>query len=190
MRRYETVFIANPSLSQEERQPLFDKLTQLISDGQGLLVKFDEWGVKSLAYEVKKHTRGYYVLTDFCGDGPLVKELERNMGLDDRFLKYMTVCTAKEVDDEQIQTEIMEARAKPEPDVVEEAEQSWGEERPATEASEPTPEETQVATEASEPTPEETQVATEAFEPTPEETQVEDSLSESTDEEEPSDGQV
>ena len=184
MRRYETVFIANPSLSQEERQPLFDKLTQLISDGQGLLVKFDEWGVKSLAYEVKKHTRGYYVLTDFCGDGPLVKELERNMGLDDRFLKYMTVCTAKEVDADQIQAEIMEAQAKPEPEAVEEAEQSWGEERPATEALEPTPEETQ---EALEPAPEETQ---EAPEPTPEETQVEDSSSESTDEEEPSDGQV
>jgi len=171
MRRYETVFIANPSLSQEERQPLFDKLTQLISDGQGLLVKFDEWGVKSLAYEVKKHTRGYYVLTDFCGDGPLVKELERNLGLDDRFLKYMTVCTAKEVDADQVQAEIMEAQAKSEPDAVEEAEQSWGEEGPATEAPEPTPEETQ-----------------EALEPTPEETQVEDSSSESTDEEEPSDG--
>ena len=162
MRRYETVFIANPSLSQEERQPLFDKLTQLISDGQGLLVKYDEWGVKSLAYEVKKHTRGYYVLTDFCGDGPLVKELERNMGLDDRFLKFMTVCTAKEVDPDQIQAEIVEAQAEPEPDVVEEAEQSLGEERPATEA----------------------------LEPTPKETQVEDSPSKSTDKEEPPDGEV
>jgi len=116
MRRYESVFIASPSLSQEDRQPLFDKLTKVISDGEGTLVKFDEWGLKSLAYEVKKQTRGYYVLVDFCGDGALVKELERNMSLDERLLKYMTVCKAEEVDMAAIQAEIEAAReaARPE----------------------------------------------------------------------------
>jgi small subunit ribosomal protein S6 len=106
MRRYETVFIVNPSLSQEERQPLLDKFTTLISDGQGLLVKFDEWGHKRLAYEIKKQTHGYYGLFEYCGDGSLVKELERNMSLDDRLLKYMTACIAKEVDLEALKAEI------------------------------------------------------------------------------------
>ncbi len=106
MRKYETTVIAHPSLSQEERQPLFDKLTKLLSDGKGLLIKLDEWGQKRLAYEIKKQTRGYYVFLEFCGDGALVKELERNMRLDDQVLKYMTICTAQEIDEEKVKAEI------------------------------------------------------------------------------------
>jgi len=128
MRRYESVFIVSPALSQEDRQPLFDKLTKIISDGEGLLVKLDEWGLKSLAYVVKKQTRGYYVLADFCGDGALVKELERNMSLDERFLKYMTVCTAEEVDVAAIQAEIEAAREASKPEAAPEETPSGGEE--------------------------------------------------------------
>jgi len=106
MRRYETTVIAHPTLSQEERQPFFDKLTKLLSDGQGLLIKFDEWGQRRLAYEIRKQTRGYYVFLEFGGDGTLVKELERNIRLDDRALKYMTICTAQEVDEEKVKAEI------------------------------------------------------------------------------------
>lgn len=143
MRRYETIFIAHPSLSQEERQPLFDKLANLISDAQGLLVKFDEWGQKRLAYEINKETRGYYVLMDFCGDGSLVNELERNLRLDDRALKYMTVCIAKEVDEEQVKVEIEAAKAADEemsqPDLVDEvAETDTGEEEVPKDTPEPT----------------------------------------------------
>ena len=152
MRRYETVFVANPALSQEERQPLFDKLTNLISDEQGLLVKLDEWGLKSLAYEIKKHPHGYYVLIDFCGDGSLVNELERNMSLDDRLLKYMTVCIAKEVDVEAVKAEIEAAKEEePKPGLVEEAAQSGAEEEsPPIETSKTAPEETEVSEDTSE----------------------------------------
>jgi small subunit ribosomal protein S6 len=118
MRSYETVFIVNAELSEEQRQPLFDKLKGLVSEDQGMLVKFDEWGHKRLAYEIKKHTRGYYVLMEFCGDGALVKEIERNMRLDDRVLKYMTVLKDKAVDVEAVKAEIEAAKeqeSKPEP---------------------------------------------------------------------------
>jgi small subunit ribosomal protein S6 len=118
MRRYENVFIVNPELSEEQQQPLFDKLKGLLSEDQGMLVKFDEWGHKRLAYEIKKHTRGYYVLMEFCGDGALVKEIERNMRLDDRVLKYMTVLKDETVDVEAVKAEIEAAKeqeSKPEP---------------------------------------------------------------------------
>jgi small subunit ribosomal protein S6 len=150
MRRYESIFITSPTLSQEERQPLFDKVTKIISDGQGLLVKVDDWGVRSLAYEVKKQTRGYYVLTDFCGDGSLVKELERNMSLDERFLKFMTVCTAEEVDEDAIQSEIEAARERASrPDAVPEAAPSGAAEEDRIETSEPMAHETEVAEDTS-----------------------------------------
>jgi small subunit ribosomal protein S6 len=125
MRRYETVFVVNPELSEEQRQPLFDKLKGLLSEDQGMLVEFDEWGHKRLAYEIKKHTRGYYVLMDFCGDGALVKEIERNMRLDDRVLKYMTVLKDKTVDVEAIKAEI--EAAKEEESKPESTEQAAGE---------------------------------------------------------------
>jgi small subunit ribosomal protein S6 len=106
MRRYETVFIVNPELSEDQRQPLFDKLNGLVPEDQGMLVKLDEWGSKRLAYVIKKHTRGYYVLMDFCGDGALVKEIERNLRLDDRVLKYMTVLKDETVDLEAVKAEM------------------------------------------------------------------------------------
>lgn len=148
MRRYETTVIVNPALSQEERQSVLDKLTNLISDAQGLLVKFDEWGEKRLAYELKKETRGYYVLMEFCGDGSLVKELERNLRLDDRALKYMTICIDKEVDPERVKAEIEaaakeEEESKPEP-VQEVAAVEAQEETPPEETSEPTTGKTEV----------------------------------------------
>ena len=152
MRRYETTVIVNPALSQEERQSVLDKVTNLISDAQGLLVKFDEWGEKRLSYEINKETRGYYVLMEFCGDGSLVKELERNLRLDDRALKYMTVCIDKEVDPERLKAEIEaaakeEEESKPEPvqevAAVEAQEEAPPEETPPEETSEPTTGETE-----------------------------------------------
>ena len=130
MRSYETVFIVNAELSEEQRQPLFDKLKGLVSEDQGMLVKFDEWGHKGLAYEIKNHTRGYYVLMEFCGDGALVKEIERNMRLDDRVLKYMTVLKDKAVDVEAVKADIEAAKeqeSKPEPteQAVGEGEDKW-----------------------------------------------------------------
>lgn len=119
MRRYETVFIVNPELSEEQRQPLFDKLKGLVADDQSMLVKFNEWGNKRLAYEIKRQTRGYYVLMDFCGDGTLVKEIERNMRLDDRVLKYMTILKDNAVDVEAVKAEMEAAKeqeSKPESD--------------------------------------------------------------------------
>ena len=113
MRRYETIVILHPSLSQEDRQPFLDKITSLIPEPQGLLIKMDDWGQKKLAYEIKKQTRGFYVLAEYCGDGVLVKELERNLRLDDRALKYMTVCIDQDVNVEKVKAD-MEAAKKEE----------------------------------------------------------------------------
>lgn len=122
MRRYETVFILNPELPEDQHKLLFDKLNGLVPEDQGTLVKLDEWGHKRLAYEIKKHTRGYYVLMDFCGDGALVHEIERNLRLDDRVLKYMTVLKDNAVDMEALEAELEAAKEQtPKPEPVEEA---------------------------------------------------------------------
>jgi len=109
MRRYETIFIADNDLSEEDRSPIFEKLKDLIQQYSGLLVMVDEWGGKKLAYEIKKKARGYYVRLDYCGSGILVNEIERFFRIDDRILKYMTVLLDKDVDIEAVKEEIAKA---------------------------------------------------------------------------------
>jgi small subunit ribosomal protein S6 len=109
MRRYETIFIADNDLSEEDRSPIFEKLKDLIQQHSGLLVMVDEWGSKKLAYEIKKKVRGYYVRLDYCGSGILVNEIERFFRIDDRILKYMTVLLDKDVDIEAVKEEIARA---------------------------------------------------------------------------------
>ena len=112
MRRYETIFIIDPDLSEEERAPLFERLKDLFPQHNGLLVVIDEWGAKKLAYEIKKKARGYYVRLDYCGTGVLVNEIERFFRIDDRVLKYMTVLLEKDVDVESVKEEMAKAEAE------------------------------------------------------------------------------
>ena len=112
MKRYETFIIVDPDVSDEDRNQFLDRLKEVISDQQSILVLVDEWGSRKLAYEIKKKSRGYYVRLDYCGTGALVDELERLFRIDDRIMKYMTVLLSDRVDMEQIQEEIAEAEAK------------------------------------------------------------------------------
>ena len=91
MRKYETVFISDPDLQDQTRAELFDKVRNIISRENGILLDFDEWGSKKLAYEIKKKLRGYYVCLTYGGTGDLVKELERNFRLSDDIMKFMTL---------------------------------------------------------------------------------------------------
>lgn len=122
MRRYETIFIVDPDLSDEERSPLFERLKPLFPQLDGFLVMVDEWGTKKLAYEIKKKNRGYYVRLDYCGTGTLVNEIERFFRIDDRVLKYMTILLEEDVDLESLKAELAKAETeKDQPDQTEEA---------------------------------------------------------------------
>jgi len=62
------------------------------------IVKVNEWGKRKLAYELKRFDKGYYVVLDFCALPKMVTELERNLKLDDRILKYITVKIDENID--------------------------------------------------------------------------------------------
>lgn len=105
MRRYETIVIVDPDVSEGDRDALFDRIKEIIPQQEGVLIKEDPWGNKKLAYEIKKKPRGYYVRYDYCGMGPVVDEIERFFKIDDRVLKYLTVQLAEEADVEKILAE-------------------------------------------------------------------------------------
>jgi small subunit ribosomal protein S6 len=111
MRRYETIIITDPDLSAEERDPVLQRVADVINQGDGYLAFTDEWGARKLAYEIKKKDRGYYIRFDFCGTGEVVNEIERFFRIDDRVLKYMTVLLDKAADIEKIKEEIAAAQS-------------------------------------------------------------------------------
>ncbi len=116
MRRYETFVIVDPDISQEERDPVFARVKELITQMDGFLVFEDVWGERKLAYQIKKKERGYYVRFDYCGLAPLVNEIERFFRIDDRALKYMTVVLDKDVDLAKVQEEKAAAESQLEPE--------------------------------------------------------------------------
>jgi len=114
MRRYETITIIDPDLSDEERAQVLERTTNLIPKEGGFLIMLDDWGNRKLAYEIKKKVRGYYVRIDYCGVGSLVDEMERFFRIDDKILKFMTVLLEKDADVENIKEEMAEAKAEAE----------------------------------------------------------------------------
>ena len=91
MRKYECFFIIDADLPDDAIAVVDDKVKAVVDGNGGTVLDYVPWGKKKLAYPVKKRTRGHYVLMEFAGDSKLVAELERNMRLDERVLKFITV---------------------------------------------------------------------------------------------------
>ena len=152
MRRYETIVILDPDLSETDRTSLTDRIKEILPQQNGVLLEEDLWGTKKLAYEIKKKPRGYYARYDYCGEGALVDELERFFRIDDRVLKYLTVQLDPEADVEKIQAEIAAAKETQsvEPQSAEETDQppaSQTESRPTAEQTKETVTPTETAEE-------------------------------------------
>jgi len=110
MRKYETVFIADPDMSDQAREELLERVAGIIERENGILLNTDEWGLKKLSYEIKKKLRGYYVCLTYGGTGALVTELERNFRLSDLIMKFMTILVTEHVTEESLKQEAEEAK--------------------------------------------------------------------------------
>ena len=106
MRRYEILYIAHADSSDDELNEHIERYKAIITNSKGIVVKIDKWGMRKLAYEIKKQTKGIYFLMDFAGESATVPELERNLKIDDRILKFLTVLKDSEVDPLELEKEI------------------------------------------------------------------------------------
>lgn len=91
MRKYETLFIMDPDLEEEKTQSVIEKVKGIITQGNGEILKVEDWGKRKLAYRVKKKTKGHYILIHFSGPPPLLSELERNFRVMDAVIKFQSV---------------------------------------------------------------------------------------------------
>ena len=91
MRKYETIFILDPDLEEEQTQPVIEKIKGIITQTNGEILKVEDWGKRKLAYEVKKKSKGHYFLIHFLGTPALLSELERNFRVMDAVIKFQSV---------------------------------------------------------------------------------------------------
>ena len=114
MRRYETVYILRPTLGEEQINTVIDNTTKIIQSESGLIIESDKWGMKKLAYPIKKEALGYYVFCDFAGTPGAVAEFERKFRIDDSVLRYLTVKTSDAITAEEVETAARELATRKE----------------------------------------------------------------------------
>ena len=90
LNKYESIYIVNPNVDAEGVKGLVEKFNSLIESEGGKVVETNEWGMKKLAYPIKKFTQGYYVLVKFNGPSAAVDECERLLKIDDNILRQLT----------------------------------------------------------------------------------------------------
>lgn len=91
MRIYEELYILRPDLPEEEIDASVEMIRQIVSSAGGTIDKVDKWGVRKLAYRLKKLNEGFYVLIQFSAKPDVVKELERRLRVSDAVVKFITV---------------------------------------------------------------------------------------------------
>ena len=88
---YENVFIARQDISGAQVDTLADSFTQLVADNGGEVKKREYWGLRNLAYRMRKNRKGHYVLLNLVAPPAAVAELERTMRINEDVIRYMTI---------------------------------------------------------------------------------------------------
>lgn len=110
-REYETIYILRPGADEDDAAKARERVEQVLETEGGHLLRFDDWGLRKLAYEIRDrtestyHERGKYQYYRYMAPNVTVAEIERNLRILDPVIKYMTV----KLDDNLIPTERIQA---------------------------------------------------------------------------------
>ncbi|MEK7798403.1 MAG: 30S ribosomal protein S6 [Acidobacteriota bacterium] len=91
MLQYETVFIADPTYTEEEVDDLVKGYEQVLVAAKGKVIKVEKWGKRRLAYPIRRSEDGIYVLMTIECPPSLVRELDRRYRMNDRILRHLVV---------------------------------------------------------------------------------------------------
>jgi small subunit ribosomal protein S6 len=88
---YESVFIARQDVSAAQVDGLTDGFAKIIQEQGGKVAKKEYWGLRNLAFRIKKNRKGHYVLFNLDAPAAAVKEMERNMRISEDIIRFLTV---------------------------------------------------------------------------------------------------
>ena len=91
MTTYETVFIINPVLSEDQVKETVKKFVDQIKANKGKVTNEENWGLKKLKYPIQKKKTGFYNLIEFQADGKTINDFEIEFKRDDRIIRWQTV---------------------------------------------------------------------------------------------------
>lgn len=91
MKEYEIVYVFRPDLSDEDRSKKIERIHGLITEGGGEIEKTDDWGKRTLAYEIDHYPEGYYGLTLFQLPPQGVNLMKERLNIDEEILRYQIV---------------------------------------------------------------------------------------------------
>ncbi|HKK96253.1 MAG TPA: 30S ribosomal protein S6 [Anaerovoracaceae bacterium] len=90
MRNYELMFIVRPTIEDDKRDAVIETVKEIISS-DGEVLDVDIWGMRKLAYEIEKHSEGYYVIVQFKAGSELPKELDRRLKISDNVIRHIII---------------------------------------------------------------------------------------------------
>ncbi|MDW8443124.1 MAG: 30S ribosomal protein S6 [Acetobacteraceae bacterium] len=88
---YECVFIARSDVTPQQVEALAEQMAEVIAQGGGRVSKREYWGLRTLAYKIKKNRKGHYMLLNIDAPWPAVAEMERQLRLNEDVLRFLTV---------------------------------------------------------------------------------------------------
>ncbi len=88
---YEHVFIARQDISPQQVESLTDQLKGIVKEGGGEVQKAEYWGLRSLAYRIKKNRKGHYALLNIDAPHKAISEMERQMRINEDVLRFLTL---------------------------------------------------------------------------------------------------
>ncbi|HTY70724.1 MAG TPA: 30S ribosomal protein S6 [Alphaproteobacteria bacterium] len=88
---YENVFIARQDLSQAQVDALADQFTAIIKEKGGDVKKRESWGLRNLAFRIRKNRKGHYILMNVDAPPAAIQEVERQMGLNEDVIRFLTI---------------------------------------------------------------------------------------------------
>lgn len=91
MREYETLMLFSPEMPGERLQEILAMISGIVERGGGKVLQEDNWGMRTLAYPVRKQTRGHYVRLEYAVPGEVIAEIERNLRIAEGVFKFVSV---------------------------------------------------------------------------------------------------
>ena len=95
MNNYETVFILNPVLSEDQAKDTVDKFVKVLTKANAEIINTENWGLKKLAYPINKKSTGFYNLIEFTADSPAINALETEYRRDESVMRFLTTVLDK-----------------------------------------------------------------------------------------------
>lgn len=95
MKNYETVFILNPVLSEDQAKDTVDKFVKVLNGTKANIINVEKWGLRKLAYAIQHKSTGFYNLIEFEAEGNAVAVLETEFRRDESVMRFLTTALDK-----------------------------------------------------------------------------------------------